>query len=193
MIELKEESLIGRFKKWEEEKKEFKKALPYSLNYIEWLEEFTARYGHFSTDSFLYDFDLLSDKDKSNVGHLETLFEEIYDYAEENYIDHHKLPYGIFYSIKHNGVGYYIGVDYGQGCDFFCERLDKPDQDAIEYEHIMSSVKLPNAIFWDVKLDELVEVIERLSEEVPVEAIEKTAQDTIEKLKVKTKTKKTIS
>lgn len=181
-------SIVKLYKQKEEEKRKFKDSLPYSLDYIEWLEKFTTRFGSFSTDTFLYDRELISQKDRDNVDHLETLFEEIYDYANENYVDRHKLSYGFFYSIQHNGIGYSIGVDYGQGCSFYCERLEKPDPDALEYEQIMSSVKLPNTIFWDLKLDELVEVIEKLHAlNVPVEAMEKVANETFEKIKTKKK------
>ena len=178
------DSFIEKMKEQDRKKQEFRTSLAYSTDYIDWLEKFTQRFGSFSTDTFLYNDELLSEQDKENVFHLESFFEEIYDYAEENYLPHHQVSYGIYYPIEHNGVGYSIGIDYGQGCMFYCDRLDCPDEDAIEYKHIMSSVKLPNTIFLDSKLDELVQVIEQLYEEkIPIESIEKVANQAIKRIK----------
>ena len=66
------------------------------------MEHFTASHGSFSTETFLYDAELLTPEDKINVERLEALFEEIYDYAEDNYIPLKEASYGVFYSIQHN-------------------------------------------------------------------------------------------
>lgn len=170
----------------EEKKEKFKNSLSYSFDYIDWLEKFSSKYGSFSTDTFLYDSELLTETDKENVEHLEDFFEEIYDYSTENYIPPKKLKYGSFYTIQYHGIGYSIGIDYGQGCSFYCERFDNPGEDVIEYEKIMSSVKLPNTILWDSMLDDLVSLIERLDEEeIPIDVIEDVATHTILKIKKK--------
>ena len=180
---------VGRMKKREKARQDFRESLSYSTDYIDWLEQFTASHGSFSTETFSFDGELLTPEDKFNIGCLEALFEEIYDYAEDNYIPLKESNFGAFYSIQHNGVGYSIGVDYGQGCQFYCERLVEPDSDALEYKHIMSSVKLPKTLCWDSQLDVLVELMERLGDEIPVDAIEKVTNKTLIKMKRKKKEK----
>lgn len=177
---------IGRMKQKEENKKNFRESLSYSFDYIDWLEQFTSKYGSFSTDTFLYDGELLTEQDKDNVSHLEEFFEDIYDYAQANYISPENITYGSFYKIQYRGIGYSIGIDYGQGCCFYCERFDNPGEDALDYKRVMSSVKLPNTIMWDSMLDELVTLIEKLDEEeVPIDAIESVTNHTIQKIKTR--------
>lgn len=177
---------FGRMRQREEHKKAFRQSLSYSFDYIEWLEQFTSKYPSFSTETFLFDGKKLTEHDKENVSHLEEFFEEIYDYAQANYISPQKLTYGTFYKIKHHGIGYSIGIDYGQGCCFYCERFDNPGDDVLDYKRVMSSVKLPNTIAWDSMLDDLVSLIEKLDEEeVPIDVIEKVTKQTIQKIKTK--------
>ena len=169
-------------------KQEFKDNLHLSTDYIDWMEEFTKSYKVFATDSFLYDKDKIEDKDKKNIELLEGLFEAIAEFADKNYITPKRSDYQIYYLLKHNNIGYKIGMDYGQGASFYCDRLDKPEKDSIEYKNIMSGVKLPKTIQAEYKLEELKNYIERLVEEdVPVEAIHRATDAVIQKVKVKRK------
>jgi len=175
-----------QYMKVKEEKNKFKDTLAYSTNYIDWLEKFTEEHGSFATDSFLYKPDVLSEEDKKNVALIEALYEVTDEYADDNFIESTPTDFGNFYSIQHNGVGYFIGFDGGQGASFYCTRLEEPEKDALEYKHLMSGVKLPKTVLVEHKLEALAELIERLYEEdVPVEAIHQKADSTIQKIKVK--------
>ena len=166
-------------------KKEFVEKMSYSTEYIDWLESFTEKHGSFSTDSFLYG-DELSEEEKVNVQDVQILYEEIQDYCDSNYIVPTIADFGAFYSIKHNGIGYFIGIDTGQGTSFYCTRLDEPEEDALEFKHVMSSVKLPKTIRDEYLLEELSELIECLYDKgVSVQAISETTENAIQKVKTK--------
>ncbi len=172
--------------KRQKEREEFKKSIAYSTEYIDWLDSFTKEHGSFSTDSFLYEPEKITDEERKKVDLIEALYELTDEYADENYIMPTKTDYGAFYSIKHNGVGYFIGFDAGQGTSFYCTRLEEPEEDALEYKHLMSGVKLPSTIIIDQKLEELSELIERLDrEQVPLEAINQKTDATIQKIRTK--------
>ncbi len=178
------DNFIKKMKEQDKKNEEFRNSLAYSTDYIDWLEQFTLRFSSFSTDSFLYNDRFLTDEEKENIYHLEHFFEEIYAYAEDNYLPYQENAYGISFPIQHNGVGYSIGIDYGQGCTFYCERLDMPLEDSIEYKYIMSSVKLPNTLFLDSKFDELIQVVEGLIESgVSVDMIEKVLNQKLKELR----------
>lgn len=184
------ESFSERLKRKQREKNSFRESLVFSTDYIDWLENFTNRMGSFSTVTFLYNPELLSESDERNVHHLEELFEEIYEYAQENYILPKETDYGLCYPIKYNEVGYLIGIDYGQGCQFYCKRLNEPLEESLDYEHVVSSVKLPSTIVLDTKLDPLVSIIEKLyDEDVPVNVMEEATQKVFKKLKMNEKKK----
>ena len=165
-------------------KEEFKNNLHLSTEYIDWLEEFTNEYECFATDSFLYEEDKLTEDEKNKVFLLEALFEVISDFADNNYINPEKTDYELFYNIEHNGIGYKIGFNYGQGASFYCLRLEEPNKDAIEYESLMSGVKLPRTVKAEEKLEGLKELLEKLIEEdVPVEAIHQATDTVLQKVK----------
>lgn len=171
--------------KQEELKNKFKENIHQSANYIAWLEEFTNKYNIFSNDDFEED-ETISEKDKNNIFLLEALFEEIHDYADENYITPESTEFGEYYSIQHNGIGYDIGHDYGQGTFFYCKRQDKPRKNSLEYKQLMSTVKLPSTVQADYKLEGLQKFIEQLIEDnVPLEAIARTTDTIIQRVKIK--------
>ena len=176
---------LERQEKEYKKKQEFKKEMHLSTDYIDWIEKFTKENTIFATDSYLYDEDAVSEEEKENIFLLEALFEVITEYADNNYINPEKKDYEIDYYIKHNDIGYQIGMNYGQGVTFHCARLEEPREESIEYKKLMSGVKLPSTIQAEYKLEELKELIERLVEEdVPIEAIHQTADATIQKIKV---------
>lgn len=174
------EQLIADMKK----KEEFRDNITYSTDYIDWLEQFTAKNGSFANDSFLYDSKDLTEEDMKRVDEIELFFEVIHDYAEANFIYPKKVDFGAYYSIQHNGIGYNIGMDHGQGGSFYCTRLEKPVEGSLEFKHVMSSVKLPETILAEFQLEQLVALIEKLnSESVPITAIQQTVEHTIQKIK----------
>lgn len=167
-------------------KKEFKEKLHTSTEYIDWLEEFTNKYKVFATDSFLYDKDKISKEELEKVNFLESLFEVIYEYADENYIEAKKNNYELYFDIEHNGIGYEIGLNYGQGSAFYCVRQEEPSKDSIKFSQLISGEILPSTIITNMKLEDLEKYIETLVEEnVPVEAIENTTKKVFKKVKNK--------
>ena len=179
------EDFLSTYEKKMRKKRFFRDELTYSTKYIDWLESFTEKNGSFSTDTFLYHPEKITETDAKNVENIETLFEAIQEYSDDNYIFPTKVDYGCFYSIQHNGVGYFIGVDYGQGTSFYCVRLDEPEEDALEYKHVMSTVKLPRTIQIDDKLDKLSSLLETLEEEIPLEILSSSVENTFKKIKSK--------
>ena len=166
-------------------KKEFKEKLHTSTEYIDWLEEFTKKYKVFATDSFLYDEDKINEEEKENISLLEALFETIYEYADDNYIESKTNDYEVFFDLEHNGIGYQIGLNYGQGSAFYCLRKEEPEKDSIKFEQLMTGEKLPSTIITNMKLEELEKYIESLVEEnVPVEAIHRKTDTVLQKVKV---------
>ena len=88
------------------------------------------------------------------------------------------------YSIEHNGIGYDIGVNYGQGTFFYCKRQEKPRKNSLEYKQLMSTVKLPSTVQAEFELEELKQYLEKLIEaDVPVEAIRRATDTVIQKVK----------
>ena len=173
-------------RKKREIKEKFRDNNKFSKEYIKWLEEFTEKHSSFSTDSFLYKEEELSETDKKNVSIVETLYELVDDFADENYIKPIRHEFGAYYKIKHNDIGYYLGFDNGQGVSFYIARLKEPEKGSIEYKNIVSGVKLPSTVLIDNKLDELRSVIERLgNEEIPIEAIHQVADAEIQKIRIK--------
>lgn len=167
-------------------KKAFKDKLHLSTEYIDWIEKFTNKYECFATDSFLYEEDKLTADEKNKVYLLEALYEVIADFADNNYINPEKEDFEVFYNIEHNGIGYEIGFNYGQGVSFYCLRLEEPKKDAIEYESLMSGVKLPRTVRAEEKLEDLKELLEKLIEEdVPEEAIHQATDTVLQKVKAK--------
>ena len=179
-------NLAERIKK----NQEFQKFLTSSTDYVDWLDGFTDSFSSFSTESFIFDKELLSEEDSENVSNLSNFFEVIYNFAEKNHLPHHETAYGVYYSIQYKGVGYSIGIDYGQGCIFYCERMDYPLDDAIDYLQIMGGERLSNTVVIDSRLDEFAEFIEQLdAENIPLDSIEKVFHRTIDVLRKKTKVK----
>ena len=168
-----------------EKKENFKDNIAFSTFYIEWLEQFTEKHKSFSTDSFIYDENSLTKEEKDNVELIEALYEIIDEYADNNYIKPKTTDFGNYYTIGYNNNSYIIGVDGGQGTSFYCERLDEYKKNSLEYKHLMGGVKLPSTLLIDQKLDELVQLIERLNrEEIPLEAIHQKADTVLQKLKI---------
>ena len=167
-------------------KNDFKDNLHLSTEYVDWLENFSKGKKIITTDDYKHDEESLKEKDNLNVYLLEALFELIDDYSEANFIEPIVTKYGQYYKIKHNGIGYEIGIDVGQGTYFYCQRQEQADDDSLEYKKLMSSVKLPSTIIVETKLEELTNYIEQLIEDdVPLNAIKNTTDNVIKKVKVK--------
>ena len=166
-----------------EKRKEFFEKLLYSTEYMDWLMTFSKKIPQCSADAA--DAEMFPIEDRKQLGCLPFFFEAIQEYSSENYIYPYKEPLGEYYSIQYKGIGFDIGVDYGQGSFFYYRRLPVKRNSALDFKHLMSSVKLPETLLYDCKLEELVTFIEHLHEEdhVPLDAIRFKVEDTVQKIK----------
>ena len=146
-----------------------------STKYIDWLDSFTKEYNYFTTDIFRDN--VFSSQVKQNIFRIKDLYRAIEEYAEDNYIIPVEIDNLQFYSIQHNGVGYYIGNFQNKDL-FYCMRLKNPEEDSLEFEYLMSTVKTPRTVQIEDKLEELVSFIEVLGNDIPVDNIRSTA-DTV--------------
>lgn len=178
--------VVERIFERNQKKKMFFETLLYSTDYIDWLGDFTHHVSSFTSDC---EDESISLEDQRKIENLEFFFEAIQEYASENYIYPHLIDNGEYYAIQYHGVGYHVGIDYGQGSYFYCTRVSKVEEDALEFKHLMSSVKLPQTLLFECKLEELQNMICRMHEEdsVPLEAIRFSVEDTIQKIKNKKK------
>lgn len=178
---------MERYIKRNKRREEFQEKMVYSTEYMDWLEKFSSRepFNNFTTKTFTYsDLDIITKEEQEKVEDLEFLFEAINEYATENYIYPHKEEYGFYYIINYNDNSYKIGIDNGQATRFYVVRLSNKEEDALDYRHVMSSVKLPRTLIIDYKLEELSNLIKRLNEDnVPIEAIEDKTNEIFQKIK----------
>lgn len=116
-----------------------KRELISNYEYISWLEKFTLIHECFSDDSWLYKPKELSEADNANVKKLSIFFEILYDYCNKYYINVSSKE--VFeaerINIKHNGIGYQIGLVVGQGAYVYVERK-VPENDAIEFCDVLN-------------------------------------------------------
>ena len=141
-------------------------------DYMNWLEAYCANHNGVASDQYIYESS--SEVDEERMKQLGFFFEVVQDYASRNYFYADKGSLSETYSFHHHGIGYEIGVDYGQGSYFFCRRLPEIREDALDYKNIRSNTVLPQTPIFDAKLAELAEFVRRLYDEesVPAEAIE---------------------
>lgn len=109
--------------------------------YISWLEQFTLVYKCFNDDNWLYNPEGLSEDDAKNVRKISSFFGALSEYCNRYYINiacnnRYEVEH---INIKHNGVGYQIGLLVGQGSLIYVER-DEPKYDAIEFMDIVNDI-----------------------------------------------------
>ncbi len=161
----------------------FREELRSSTNYIRFLEDFTERNGSFSTTTFSSESKRISQEEREKIENLGILFDCIQEYSDANYRLPTKVDCGEYYAIQHNGIGYLIGVDYEGEKNYYCVRLEEPEEDSLDYEFVMSTVKLPKTIEIDDKMDQLFSFIEALGD-VPMIAVEHTIAKIHEKRRI---------
>lgn len=118
-----------------------KKELVSDYNYILWLEKFTLLYERFTDDMWLYRPEELSKEDSKNVENISLFFGALSEYCLKYHIN---FVRGERYKtesidIRHNAVGYQIGLIVGQGAYVYVERKE-PAENAIEFERIMKDI-----------------------------------------------------
>lgn len=176
---------IARLMVEQKEKEAFSQSITFSNEYMDWLDSCTQYLTSVSTDSFQYVEDKVSKKDVRNAKSIQYLFEEIRTYCDGNYIEPKKTDYGLYYSIKNNDIGYHVGFDTGQGTSFYCTRLEEPDEDALDFKHVRSGVKLQKTLYDEFLLEDLSNLIKELhAAGVPTTAIRKATDKTITSLEV---------
>lgn len=129
------DQLLEEMKKREAEKKE----LFSNYDYILWLEKFTLLYERFTDDSWLYKPEELSEVDIKNVGKIALFFEALSDYCHKYYINvaSNEMFESECINIKHNGIGYQIGLVTGQGSCVYVERK-VPEDGTIEFSDVLN-------------------------------------------------------
>ena len=112
-----------------------------NCDYILWLEDFTQTYKTFSTNSWLYAQKEISEESYDNVQKLFLFFNAISNYCYKFYINIEW--YESFererVHIKHNNVGYQLGLVVGQGSFVYVSR-EEPQDNAICFDSIMNNV-----------------------------------------------------
>jgi len=148
-------------------------------DYINWLENFTIKNKAFSDDTWLYFPDRISEEDNEQVSKLSNFYEAIENYASANFIYPTPDEFGNHYRVSNNNIGYDIGIMMGQGALFWVsrEKITKKNQNSfIDFELIRTNKKTDREDMIRSKLDSLDNfIIDLANEDVPVEAIAKTA------------------
>lgn len=164
-----------------EEKKRIKKEICENDAYILWLQYFTIQNPVFSNSYWLDRNKDIARIDRDRINNLNLFYEVIEEYAKENYIQPSRSDFGNFYSIKYNDIGYEIGVIFAQGTLFFCQKTSVKD-DYIDFVDIQNNKKQAKTDLIKSKLQELIDLINNISIDVPIEEIEKTSNETIKKI-----------
>lgn len=156
-----------------------------NLDYMNWLQDFTAQHYSFS-DVSLLDFPLeITDEDKKQIEKLELLYEIIDEYARENYIFPNEGEFDYYFHFKYKNIGYIIGVTVGQGVSCFCKREEiNPKILYIDFNDIVNGLKDDKAKMITAKLDDItVSIINLYRQGIPAEAILDTLDKSSEYIK----------
>ena len=133
-----EEEFAKTFFQLLKEKEEAEKQTISNYDYISWLEQFTQSYGVFSEDSWLYKKEELSDGNYAKVETLRLFFNAISNYCRKFHINI-ECQGELFENvhIKHNNVGYELGLVVDQGSYVYVHR-ETPQDDAICFDNIIT-------------------------------------------------------
>lgn len=168
-----------RLEKWDQElitkekiEEEKIKKMFSDTEYISWLNEFTIKHSEFSDNTWLYFPEKISENDREHVNDLHLLFEGIEEYANRNYLFPTPNEWGEYYSIKYNNIGFNIGVAFGQGTLFYCERTDAFEK-AIEFEDILNNKSFERITIINNKFEDLSQkIIELIELGIPIQVIQ---------------------
>ena len=175
------------FDRWEKENEKMKKMIE-NDEYIKWLEDVTNRF------VYVYDEDYLDSKfeinDMKNMELLGKFYKFIDFYAKKNYIYPKTDSSNTSYVIKYGENTYLLESVKNAYCySYYCAKNIKTECDIIQYEDFKNNVPSEKSKIYTEKLKELEEYIIAMNETVSLEAIEFTCNDTIQKIKSKSKTK----
>lgn len=171
----------------QKEKEKNIKTMMSNTDYLFWLDRFTQDKEVFYDDQWLYFSDKINDSDKKNVEKLKLFYEGIDEYANKNYIYPISWDYGNYYKIKLDNLGFKIGLTYGQGISFSCERVFVDnEQEFIDFNDIITDKKKNNVDEFDIKLNTLADYIKNIYEQgVPGQAIVSTLINAISYIETK--------
>lgn len=122
-------------------KKEEARKLISDYDYINWLEKFTNVHPSFSDDKWLYFPEKISKEDYSNVEKIVPFFEILQKYCNTFLIETNVEAEFSTNSIhiKHNNIGYEVGLVVGQGAVVYISREEITEK-SIEFTSIMNDV-----------------------------------------------------
>ena len=127
-------------------------------DYINWLEKFTLNTPRFYCDSCFSPSINSLDNISQNIQDISLLYNAIKNYANDNYIAPIPTVCGDYYSIKHNNVGYQIGIMTGPETIYYCMRTEE-EKNYIPFKDIQNNIKTPTAILINNKMEELTKLI----------------------------------
>lgn len=158
---------------------EREKKLVSNYDYISWLENFTLEHEEFNDCSWLYSSDEITEENLENVQALCSFFEGIGRYCDKYYIN--TEGNGDFEKecihIKHDNVGYQIGLVVGQGAYVYVTR-EEPKTDAIDFCHVVNDTKPED---FEVKENLLKKIDFKICEAKDIGIPEKCITDIIKK------------
>ena len=161
------------------EEEEINKILS-NTDYINWIINFLADNDSFSDYCWLYNSLNLKDIDVKNLKKLSLFYDGVDKYANENFIYPTNDNNGSFYQIKYNDWCFEIGVIYGQGTTYYCQKAYVKEDKYIDFNDILNNRKQDN-------ISEITDTLKLLSEcildaynkGVPIEAIKNTTDKVI--------------
>lgn len=149
----------------EKKKDGLRKELVSNYDYIKWIEEFTFKFGSFENDVYPEYSELVSSQDVENISYLQYFYEAIDKYADKNFISPYNDEFCSYYKIQFNDLGYEIGIWFGQGSGFFCNKVDiKDEKEFINFDNIVNNVNVLNAEGLNKQLDKLSNMLVLLYE-----------------------------
>lgn len=150
---------------------------PIDEDYLLWFEKFTQENPSFMDCDWLYDKDRLTEQDQTNLNRLHLLYENVGTYADECGVNVIINSFQCSYFFQYHGVGYEIGLFFGNGVFVFCNRYDKIDElgnNFLNFDFFINRNKFRN------ELCELENVLNSMLEEgVPVQMISDTVYRTL--------------
>ena len=158
-----------------------------NYDYINWVDSYMRDKTCVYDDDPIYNNESIAKKDFSNIYLISALFCAIEKYAKDNYIYPQETEFGFYYNINYLLNGYKVGAMAGQGVTYYIKKCDDINLDScLNFEDIINNKRQDNYLNIKERLENLKEeIINSCEDNVPIEAIEETVEDTIKKLKKK--------
>lgn len=178
--------LIAKYAAKEKIKNEKIKEMMSDVTYFDWLIQFTKSNVKFCDDDWLYCPEKITEIDRKNVENLNLFYDGIEQYAKKNGINPIPLDftYGYYYKIRLGDIGFKIGVGFGQGTFYTCDRtVVTIKEDYINFIDVILDKEQENKNQNNITLDSLSSMIKTLYESgVPIDSILNTVDTTVEEI-----------